>query len=269
LDICFIMDCTGSMGPWIEAAKTTIKDMINGLPAEESCKRVAVIAYRDFGDGAPEVQQFSEDIAEVTRFLDGQVATGGDDGPEDVAGGLAAALGLRWESETRTVVLVTDAPCHGKKYHGDHDNYPEGDPTGLSMVRLMQAFRCASIDFTFVQLTSSTDRMQQKLRHAYESAAPAAENPRKFELRDLRGVIEEVGGAATLYSSPPAVSAMLSAAVAPAVTASLTSTRTGSATYSGAVHSAHVGRAASSGWGGVSGSGPGGATASMPDLRRH
>lgn len=238
LDICFVMDCTGSMGPWIEAATTTIKDMISGLPASESCKRVAVVAYRDFGEGEPEVQQFSENLAEVTRFLDRQAATGGDDPPEDIAGALSAALGLQWVSETRTVVLVTDAPCHGSKYHDDHDNYPQGDPTGLSMVRLMQGFRCASIDFTFVQLTSGTDKMQSMLRRAYESAA-GAENVRKFELRDLRDIIEKAGGATAVYSSPPAVSAMLSAAVAPSLSASLMSTKIGSTSYAGALHSGH------------------------------
>merc|ERR1712137_405427 len=109
-------------------------------------------------------------------------ADGGEDVPEDVAGGLAAALGLRWRSETRTVVLVTDAPCHGQKYHDTADSYPQGDPTGLSMVQLMSAFRHSNIDFTFVQLTPCTDKMQGMLRRAYElSAGP--ENIRKLELR--------------------------------------------------------------------------------------
>merc|ERR1712227_1007293 len=51
LDICFVMDCTSSMAPWIEAAKTTVKDMIAALPPDVPNKRVGFVGYRDFNDG--------------------------------------------------------------------------------------------------------------------------------------------------------------------------------------------------------------------------
>lgn len=218
------------MGPWIEAAKSTIKEMIAALPAEEPHKRVAIVAYRDFGDGEPEVHAFSEDIEAATNFLDRQTARGGNDEPEDVAGGLATALALPWQSETRTLVLVLDAPCHGKKYHSAHDAYPDGDPTGLSMVQLTSALRKSSIDFTFVQLTSGTEQMQGMLKQVYEAAA-GPENIRKFELRDLREILRAVGGQA----SPE----MLSAAVTPSIRASYASTSAGAATYSPTVHQSY------------------------------
>lgn len=224
LDICFVMDCTSSMAPWIEAAKTTVKDMIAALPSDVPNKRVAFVGYRDFTDGPAQVQRFTEDVDAVVRFIDSQVADGGDDIPEDIAGGLAAALGLDWKAETRTVVLVTDAPCHGRKYHNDVDDYPDGDPTGLSMVRLMRAFRLSYIDFTLVQLTSKTDQMQHMLKAIYESAA-GPENIRKYELRDLRDIIEEAGGEAAIRSRPDAYSGMLSAAITPTIEASIGSTR--------------------------------------------
>jgi hypothetical protein len=212
------------MAPWIEAAKTTVKDMIAALPSDVPNKRVAFVGYRDFTDGPAQVQRFTEDVDAVVRFIDSQVADGGDDIPEDIAGGLAAALGLDWKAETRTVVLVTDAPCHGRKYHNDVDDYPDGDPTGLSMVRLMRAFRLSYIDFTLVQLTSKTDQMQHMLKAIYESAA-GPENIRKYELRDLRDIIEEAGGEAAIRSRPDAYSGMLSAAITPTIEASIGSTR--------------------------------------------
>jgi hypothetical protein len=224
LDICFVMDCTSSMAPWIEAAKTTIKDMIAALPPDEPNKRVAFVGYRDFSDGPAQVQRFTEDVNSVVHFIDAQNAMGGADIPEDVAGGLAAALGLEWKAETRTVVLVTDAPCHGQKYHNEMDSYPDGDPTGLSMVKLMQAFRLSHIDFTLVQLTSSTDKMQNMLKAIYERAA-GPENIRKYELRDLRDIIEDAGGEAAISSRPEAYSSMLSAAITPTVQASYGSTQ--------------------------------------------
>merc|ERR1719420_2809321 len=92
LDICFVMDCTGSMSPWIEASKQTIRDMIQALPAEEAHKRVAFIGYRDFMDGPAQTLGFTERVEDVVRFIDGQHAFGGGDAAEDVAGGLADAL---------------------------------------------------------------------------------------------------------------------------------------------------------------------------------
>merc|ERR1719230_697025 len=71
LDICFVMDCTGSMQPWIEASKQTIKDMIRALPAEEEHKRVAFVGYRDFCDGPAQTHGFTERFEDVVQFIDG------------------------------------------------------------------------------------------------------------------------------------------------------------------------------------------------------
>jgi len=243
LDICFVMDCTGSMKPWIDAAKATIQDMIRAL--DERQKRVAFVAYRDFANGLPEAFDFSSDMNTVVGFIHKQRATGGADFPEDVAGGLHAALGLSWAAETRSVVLVADAPCHGKKYatNHHHDDFPEGDPTGLSMTALMQAFRSSYIDFTFVQLTSETDRMQALLRESYERT-PGCDNIRKYEMRDLRQIIEEAGGADKVGTEPAKVTSMLSAAVTPSVMASVASTRKGVPMQSVAIKSSYASYAA-------------------------
>jgi hypothetical protein len=232
----------------MEASKQTIKDMIAALPDSEPHKRIAFVGYKDFGDGPAQVHPFTEDISAVINFIDRQQADGGDDFPEDVAGGLAAAVGLQWASQARTVVLIADAPCHGQHHHafGDTDSYPAGDPTGLSMRTLMQAFRGSHIDFTFVQLTSHTDKMQRNLQLAYESAA-GPENISKFELRDLRDIIEEAGGYTALGTERAGeVSAMLSAAVTPSIHASYQSYTSGVQTYSAPVRTSYAGYRGSS-----------------------
>ena len=61
------------------------------------------------------------------------VATGGGDGPEDVAGGFDNALKQDWQANSKYAIFITDAPCHGTKYHDygpDNDDYPKGDPKG-------------------------------------------------------------------------------------------------------------------------------------------
>ncbi len=39
---------------------------------------------------------------------------GGGDIPEDVLGGLNAAANLSWQAPTRFLVLIGDAPAHGR-----------------------------------------------------------------------------------------------------------------------------------------------------------
>jgi len=232
------MDCTGSMQPWIEASKQTIKDMIDALPAEEEHKRVAFVGYRDFDDGPAQTQGFTESVGDVVQFINRQTAFGGGDAAEDVAGGLADALAQNWVSQTRTLVLIADAPCHGKRYQPNEyasDDYPQGDPTGLSMSALLQACRTSGIDFAFVQLTSQTDKMQMELQQVYEAAA-GPENINKFELRDLREIIQQVGGMAAMGDGRGAhVSQMLSAAITPTIQSSYMQQQSGQQTYSPSV----------------------------------
>jgi len=213
--------------------------MIDALPAEEEHKRVSFVGYRDFGEGPAQTQGFTESVGDVIQFVNQQNAFGGGDVAEDIAGGLADALAQHWVSQTRTIVLIADAPCHGKRYQTQpefaSDDYPEGDPTGLSMTALMQACRTSGIDFTFVQLTSQTDTMQRKLQQVYEAAA-GPDNINKFELRDLREIIEQVGGMHAMGDGRGAhVSTMLSAAITPTIQSSYMQQQTGLQTYSPSV----------------------------------
>jgi hypothetical protein len=61
-------------------------------------------------------------------------ASGGGDGPEDIAGAFEGALEQDWASMTKWAILITDAPCHGKRYHSlKQDDYPDGDPHGRAV----------------------------------------------------------------------------------------------------------------------------------------
>lgn len=65
-------------------------------------------------------------------------------------GGLKLSLLQDWTEEaSKKVVLITDAPPHGKKYHtyGVSDSYPEGSPDGLVIEDLMKEFADRDIEF--------------------------------------------------------------------------------------------------------------------------
>lgn len=66
LDMMFIIDCTGSMGSWIEACKREIKSIIDCIRNQffNIQIRVSIVAYRDHCDGnlISEVFPFSHNI---------------------------------------------------------------------------------------------------------------------------------------------------------------------------------------------------------------
>lgn len=125
VEICFCLDCTGSMSRWLEATKNqmiSIIDSIHNLIQKQysSLKlqlRFAIVAYRDLIDKPQyELRDFTENPKDITNFLNGLRATGGGDIPEDVLGALDQCLKMKWsETNARFIVLITDAPGHGSE----------------------------------------------------------------------------------------------------------------------------------------------------------
>jgi hypothetical protein len=171
VDFCILMDCTGSMSPWI----TTTKEKIN-LVLEEVRKqynnaniRYAFVGYRDYGDGPIqfEVMDFTEDVSQIQKFVAGISAQGGGDTPEDVFGGLEKVLSLNWKHETRSLIHFADAPGHGRFYHETSDNHPHFDSDGKKGRELMHALVNQNIQYTICRLEKITDIMISKFKEFY------------------------------------------------------------------------------------------------------
>ena len=98
-------------------------------------------------------------------FVAGVQARDGGDAPEDVHGALHKAMQMDWGvggSQTRVLVHIADAPCHGTKYHtygAGVDKYPGGDPHGLQSEELLRGLRQLGVCYSFGRINSSTDRM--------------------------------------------------------------------------------------------------------------
>ena len=117
IDVAFVLDATGSMGPWIDQARCRIKAIAADLAAGEPAPtvRFALVRYRDRGDAyVVEHVPFSGRIEDMAAALDATSAGGGGDFPEAVLEGLEAALTrLAWspgDEVARLVYLVGDAP---------------------------------------------------------------------------------------------------------------------------------------------------------------
>jgi hypothetical protein len=165
MDLLFIIDATGSMGPIIEAVKKHIHEIVRKIQQERSIPiRLGVVAYRDYYDEDPtEILLFTEDVNRFEVFLKQLAARGGDDDAEDVFTGWERAASMDWKSPVRMIVHLADAPCHGIKYHfaSVSDHYKNGDKLHRNAKDLLAklAEDCQVNTFQFIHLNNSTRQM--------------------------------------------------------------------------------------------------------------
>ncbi|TNV81249.1 hypothetical protein FGO68_gene3470 [Halteria grandinella] len=166
LDIVIMLDLTGSMASSITMAKETIAKIIDFMKERysQSTVRFAFVGYRDFCDGEKRLvkRDFSSDTEGLKKLIGEQEATGGEDECEDVIGGLDTACSLSYEYTNITnVVLICDAPSHGKQYHVNALDQKEDDiPEGTLERHMKNLSKKAEImKFGCIKLNDSTDKM--------------------------------------------------------------------------------------------------------------
>lgn len=116
LDLCFMVDTTGSMADELLYLQSELDDVIGRVQAEfpEADISLGLLFYRDEGDEyVVRSSDFTPDIAAQRKFLLAQEAAGGGDYPEAVREALETALDLSWREGTRKILIpVLDAPPH-------------------------------------------------------------------------------------------------------------------------------------------------------------
>ena len=183
IKLCFLIDCTFSMEPWIEMAKTQIRNIVSKTQREHpnTVFNVGFVGYRDFGDDRRfEVRQFTTNINQFLADIAYIHADGGGDSAEDVAGGLELVAGSDWgNADIRSIVHIADAPAHGYMMHerSVSDRYPKND---FGILNYVQACINLGIDYTFIRIDDSTDVMTNAFMAEY-----AKVSERTFILLDL------------------------------------------------------------------------------------
>lgn len=152
IDIVFVMDLTGSMGPFIDATKTAITEIARTVtkdPAIKQAVRFGLVGYRDDTRLVPEldftVKNFTPQLVSDVAFVDEvdrnvkAAAIGSDDYTEEVYAGVKAAIDdVAWDPDAvRFVILVGDASAHEPGH--------KQSTTGLSGAELRQMADTAKI----------------------------------------------------------------------------------------------------------------------------
>jgi myosin protein heavy chain len=168
-DLLFIMDITNGMTAYLAQLKRDLLEMISTI--REKCLGIEIylgfIGYKDLNDldlGENYIDlDFTNDYESIKKSIDAVQAGGGGDIPEDLCGGLELGTKKSWKGKTRLAFLVTDAPCHGKKYHDltgeQEDNYIDGDREGRNIEEYIEFFAKNEISLFCLKINSATDKM--------------------------------------------------------------------------------------------------------------
>ena len=152
VDLCFVVDTTGSMGSFIQAAKQQLLDVLSLLSADNNIDlQVGLVEYRDHPPQdtsfVTRVYPLTNNRKQMQKSINKLQAAGGGDGPEAVYRGVYdACVKMKWRSHScRFVLLVGDAPPHGfvrwleqmalakNSRRRSGDAWPDGCPSGLDV----------------------------------------------------------------------------------------------------------------------------------------
>jgi hypothetical protein len=171
-DLCFLIDCTGSMGSHIKMAEErtaeVIQEIIKDFPTHKI--NIGIVGYRDIKEtNRFDIFEFSNDADAAIKFLNGLSAEGGSDIPEDVNGGFQKVINqLKWTGDTKIIFHIADAPCHGKEFHNESDDYPDGAPEDVSWQELFNKMKAKHMNYIFFKIEKCTDKMFKKFKEIYE-----------------------------------------------------------------------------------------------------
>ncbi|MDR3136363.1 MAG: VWA domain-containing protein [Coriobacteriales bacterium] len=162
LDLCFVIDTTGSMGDDIDDAKENMQAILSSFVAKTNHFRIAIVDYRDNPEKTEEPKDytsklqldFSSDEAKISQVIQDLELGYGGDNAEAVYSGLMQAVRLEWRAfSEKVIVILGDAPPLD----------PEPD-TGYTQATIFNALKEANIglgaddkDFSRIFSGDSTD----------------------------------------------------------------------------------------------------------------
>ena len=175
LNLLFIMDTSGSMGPYLDQAKKNIINIMNRITYENKGINVSIgfIGYSDIhrnGEAYYTNIDFTQNRTELEKKIQSIILYGGGkDWPEDMAWAFEMALNKNWKYNARAIVLVADSPCHGKKYHNYEDSFPDGIPYRKNIEESLEILAKNNISLYCIKITEQTDIMFQEFENIYKN----------------------------------------------------------------------------------------------------
>lgn len=151
IDIIFCIDGTGSMSPCIDKVKQNVmkfySDFVHEMTTEHNTNieelNIKIITFRDYSEPEPAMEQSewfdmnAGDDTKCQKHVDGIVADGGGDDPENGLEALFYAMTTKWNArgtkDRQIIVLFTDADAIKFGTQAGQPGYPSDmvDEAGL------------------------------------------------------------------------------------------------------------------------------------------
>lgn len=197
IDICFVMDTTGSMKGHLELAKKYIETLAKDIKkyaqdlGKSAILRIGFVAYKFFSSADHiESYPFTQDIEDLLRNVR-EIRCGGGcwtNGFEDTFGGMMEAMSLEWEAKAKFLILIGDTPDHILNCKGCFSLFQdcqkvkaERHPGGV--LHLVREMAVKNIRLFYVRITSHTADDEKRFQKEYLKASPKG----GFSLLDISG----------------------------------------------------------------------------------
>jgi len=197
LDLSFVIDVTGSMGPYARTAAMIIKNLVKGkssviskmnhkFPDLEIKLRIGVLGFRDIDDQSDQFMEciwhnghFTESIRHALHFVDEVTSnpSGGGDLAEDHLGAIKRCADWKsrgdWASSIKCMMLLTDAPAHGlvsptSAGFANADSYKLRHPKGLTTKAVIDTLISKDINLFVCSFNPvATSTTEQELSQQY------------------------------------------------------------------------------------------------------
>ncbi len=189
LDLCFVVDTTGSMGDDIDNAKENMAEILEHLEEKTANYRVAIVDYRDFasrsGDSSDypcRVQlRFTENESQIIAAINALDLGYGGDEEETVYSGLYQAIRLDWRDNAKKVIILL----------GDAAPLDPEPETNLTYDQVLLALYNADISLDYDDSdTRVTDAIDDYLINVFSIGADASSDAADF----FEQIAENTGG---------------------------------------------------------------------------
>ena len=147
LDLCFLVDTTGSMGDEMNYLAKEVNYIIESIDAFEGNYNIQLsfVLYRDDGDAyVSRTFDFNSNIKEGIDFFSKQSANGGGDIPEAIEVGMEEMNKLSWRDDSLKMVFhLFDAGCHTNRTSLVYDQIIKASSKGIKMYPII----CSTNEF--------------------------------------------------------------------------------------------------------------------------
>ncbi|CAF2088563.1 unnamed protein product [Rotaria magnacalcarata] len=201
IDVCFVIDTTGSMDKYFEKVKQAIIRIVNDnqtflAKIKSKCDfQFAIVDYRDHepeGDYIYHKCDFTNHTAAMDYVMNLKSGSGGDL-PEAVLDGLDAACALNWRKNADHLLFhILDAPPHGKIYTKRPDKWSNGCPCGKTAQNTLQAMKNKKIAYHILPCSNEINMMIGEFKKHIEVKTLAFNDKITFEGAIAKQVLEHL-----------------------------------------------------------------------------